>query len=266
VVTSPEESVRGGDLLQALQALQSRVRANPSDAKDRVFLFQLLAILGQWDRALTQLNVAGELDPGTLVLRQMYRQAFEGEAARRSVFESGTAPVVLGEPAEWMAGLLDSLRLTAEGHYEKAAELRAQALEAAPTTAGSIDGRPFQWIADADSRIGPCLEIIVDGKYMWAPFERLQSIRIETPTDLRDMVWTQAIATWSNGGRTPVLIPTRYAGIDGSQDHALLMARRTEWQEKPGETYLGSGQRMFATDAGEYPLLEIREIVLATDG
>ena len=37
------------------------------------------------------------------------------------------------------------------------------------------------------------------------------------------------------------------------------MARRTDWQEKPGETYLGSGQRMFATDVGEYPLLEISD-------
>jgi type VI secretion system protein ImpE len=266
VATSPEESVRGGELAQALQTLQSRVRANPADAKDRVFLFQLLAILGQWDRALTQLNVAGDLDPSTLVLRQVYRQALEGEAARRSVFESGTAPVVLGEPSQWLAGLLDALRLAADGHWEKAAELRAQSLEAAPATAGSIDGRPFEWIADADSRIGPCLEIIIDGKYMWAPFERVQSIQMEAPTDLRDVVWTQAIATWSNGGRTTVLIPTRYAGIDGSQDPALLMSRRTEWQEQPGDTFLGTGQRMLATDTGEYPLLEIREIVLTTDG
>jgi type VI secretion system protein ImpE len=165
-----------------------------------------------------------------------------------------------------MAGLLDALRLTAQGHYEKAAELRAQALEAAPATSGSIDGQTFGWIADADSRIGPCLEIIIDGKYMWAPFARVQSIRMEPPTDLRDMVWTQAIVTWTNGGRTPVLIPTRYTGVDASQDAAVLMGRRTEWQEKPGDTYLGSGQRMFATDAGEYPLLEIREIVLANDG
>jgi type VI secretion system protein ImpE len=89
---------------------------------------------------------------------------------------------------------------------------------------------------------------------------------MEPPTDLRDMVWTQAIVTWTNGGRTPVLIPTRYTGVDASQDAAVLMGRRTEWQEKPGDTYLGSGQRMFATDAGEYPLLEIREIVLANDG
>jgi type VI secretion system protein ImpE len=45
------------------------------------------------------------------------------------------------------------------------------------------------------------------------------------------------------------------------------MARRTDWQEKPCETYLGAGQRMLATDAGEYPLLEIRELVFeTTDG
>lgn len=260
---SPEESVRGGDAAGALQALQARVRANPADAKDRVFLFQLLAILGQWDRALTQLNVAGDLDPGTLVLRQMYRQALEGEAVRRSVFETGSAPLVLGEPAPWMAALIEALRLATQGHFDKAAELRGQALADAPTSSGAVDGRRFEWIADADSRLGPCLEIILDGKYMWAPFDRVQSIRMEAPTDLRDLVWTQAIVTWANGGRTPVLIPTRYAGVDASHDNTLLMARRTEWQEQPGATYFGSGQRIFATDAGEYPLLETREIVFA---
>ena len=57
-----EESLRDGDLQATLDALQAQVRADPSDAKLRVFLFQLQCVLGQWDRALTQLNVAGDMD------------------------------------------------------------------------------------------------------------------------------------------------------------------------------------------------------------
>jgi type VI secretion system protein ImpE len=53
-----ERSVREGDLAGALMALQDQVRKNPSTSDLRVFLFQLLAVLGEWDRALTQLNVA----------------------------------------------------------------------------------------------------------------------------------------------------------------------------------------------------------------
>jgi type VI secretion system protein ImpE len=37
----------------------------------------------------------------------------------------------------------------------------------------------------------------------------------------------------------------------------LKLARKTEWLDKAG-VQVGLGQRIFATDAGEYPLLEVR--------
>ena len=40
------------------------------------------------------------------------------------------------------------------------------------------------------------------------------------------------------------------------------MARKTEWREAGEETYLGLGQRMWATDAGEYAILDTRDVVL----
>ena len=57
-----EELLQSGRLSEALAALETKVRANPADAKLRVFLFQLLCVLGQWERAMAQLNVAAELD------------------------------------------------------------------------------------------------------------------------------------------------------------------------------------------------------------
>ena len=36
-----------------------------------------------------------------------------------------------------------------------------------------MDGHGFEWIADADSRLGPLLEVILEGKYYWAPFCRI---------------------------------------------------------------------------------------------
>ncbi|HEY4366088.1 MAG TPA: type VI secretion system accessory protein TagJ [Steroidobacteraceae bacterium] len=261
---SPEESVRAGNLSQALQDLQTRVKAHPSNPKDRIFLFQLLAVLGQWDRASTQLKVAADLDPSALILAQVGRQALDAERLRAKVFDGTSVPTLLGEPLPWIALLLESLRLVAQGHFEKASELRDQALQDAPAAQGTINGEKFQWLADADSRLGPCLEIIVDGKYLWVPFDRIQSIRIEPPTDLQDTVWTQAIVTWINGGQVPALIPTRYPGTHASDDDALKLSRRTDWVSQPAETYLGVGQRMFATDAGEYPLLETTQILFGS--
>lgn len=261
---SAEQRLREGHLAQALDELQKRVKAHPADAKERLFLFQLLALLGQWERAATQLKVATELDSGLLILGQIYRQAIATEAVRSRVFAGASTPVFMGEPAPWAALLLEALKLTGTERYEQAAQLRAQALEQAPATQGTLNGEAFEWIADADVRFGPCLELIVDGKYLWTPFDKIRSLKMEPPTDLRDAVWLQTIVTWSNGGQTPALIPTRYPGSEAAEQDALRLSRLTQWREPAAGTYLGVGQRMLATNAGEYPLLEVREIVLDT--
>ncbi|MEO0992115.1 MAG: tetratricopeptide repeat protein, partial [Pseudomonadota bacterium] len=47
-----EELLKEGDLSGALQALQDAVRKAPADAKLRIFLFQLLTVFGDWNRAI----------------------------------------------------------------------------------------------------------------------------------------------------------------------------------------------------------------------
>lgn len=69
---------------------QAEVRKAPADAKRRVFLFQLLAVMGDWDRALNQLNVAGELDSGTLAMVSTYREALRCEVLRRGYSREST--------------------------------------------------------------------------------------------------------------------------------------------------------------------------------
>jgi type VI secretion system protein ImpE len=256
---SAEQSLREGKATLALEALQKRVIANPADAKERMFLFQLLAVLGQWERSANQLKVAGQLDAGLLILVELYRHAIEAESVRAKVFAGAATPVLIGEPSAWTALLLEALRLTGAGRHEPAAELRDQALAQATACAGTINGESFEWIADMDSRLGPCLELIVEGRYLWAPFDRVRSLKMEPPADLRDAVWSQAIVTWTNGGQSPALIPARYP-VSESDDDTIRLSRRTQWHEPIPGTYLGSGQRMLATNAGEYPLFEIREV------
>jgi type VI secretion system protein ImpE len=118
--------------------------------------------------------------------------------------------------------------------------------------------------AHADSRLGPVLEGMVEGKLFWIPFDRIRSIRIEPPTDLRDIVWTPAQFVWTNGGDAAGLVPTRYPGSERSEDNAVRLSRKTTWIESGPDTHHGSGQRSFATDASEYGLLDLREVVLET--
>jgi type VI secretion system protein ImpE len=262
----PEELLRRGEPAAALPALQARVRSEPANPKLRVFLFQLLCVLGQWERGRDQLKALAELDAGTFPLVHLYGTAITCEMLRREVFAGARTPVMLGEPLSWVALLLQALAADAQGKRVEAKALRADALGQADTVAGTIDGEGFEWIADADSRLGPVCEAIVDGRYYWIPFQRLRSIALEPPSDLRDMLWVPAHLGLPNGGETAALIPARYPGSESDPDGLIQLARKTEWDEVAADTFHGRGQRMLATNSNEYPLLNIRRIELASPG
>jgi type VI secretion system protein ImpE len=129
-------------------------------------------------------------------------------------------------------------------------------------TSGTIGDKKFEWIADADGRLGPVCEAILNGKYYWIPFCRLARIEMEAPVDLRDFVWAPATLTFVNGGQSVALIPTRYPGTEKSGDDLARLARKTEWIEAGEGVYRGLGQRMWATSEEEYPLLDVRTVEL----
>ncbi len=141
--------IANGELEPALQQTQQQIRQNPADAKLRVLLFQLYCISGLWDKALNQLNVLRDLDASTLLMVSTYEQVLQCEALRKEVFAGRKTPLVFGQPQEWMALMLEALKLESDGNHPQAAELRNLAMNQAPATPGSIDGTPFAWIADA---------------------------------------------------------------------------------------------------------------------
>lgn len=259
---SAEMSLREGHLTAALTELEADVRKEPGNALYRVFLFQLLSVMGEWGRALNQLSVAGELDAATLSMVSTYHEAIRCEALRREVFSGRHAPLLFGKPAQWMVLLIEALRIDAAGKQGQAQKLRAQAFEQAPAVSGTIDQQPFAWIGDADPRLGPMLEVIMNGRYYWVPFNHLCSVQIEAPADLRDLVWMPAHFTFVNGGESVGLIPTRYPESEFSENARIRMARCTEWVESAPDFLVGMGQRMLITDASEYPLMETRLIQL----
>jgi len=256
---SAEQSLLEGDLTQCLQKLQAQVRDNPSDAKYRVFLFQLLCVLGDWNRALTQLNVAAELDHSNREMAQAYREVLQCEKLRAEIFSGNKTPVIFGEPEQWMALCIEALGLYSKGMIEQAKALREQAYTLLEPRSGVINDEEFSWVCDADSRIGPFLEAIINGSYYWVPFDQIQNVKFDPPEDLRDFVWTPAMLTWVNGGQAVAFIPTRYNPLD-NQDPQALLAKKTHWQECGADEYFGQGQRLLATDNNDYALLDIREL------
>lgn len=261
-----EELLRQGDLANSLQTLQESVRERPSEAPLRIFLFQLLCVAGDWQRALQQLQLTGEFDTLNLPMVQTYRDAIACELFRREVFAGRRSPLVFGDPPDWIALLIEGLHLSAEGRFEQAARLQLAALNEAPANPGELDGQPFAWLADADQRIGPVFEAIINGRYYWIPMQRLHRVEIEAPADLRDMVWAPAHLEFENGGTTVALIPSRYSGTEQSDDDALKLGRKTLWQERSPDLHTGLGQRMLISDMGEHALLNTRDIRFETAG
>jgi type VI secretion system protein ImpE len=257
-----EDLLKAGDLDGALDALQDAVRKDASNPALRIFLFQLLCVRGEWKRGIAQLKVSAELDGSATPMAQTYREGIICEVYREKVFAGEKDPLIFGEPQEWIALLAEALKANAAGRHEEAAAIRARAFDAAPATSGSIDGQAFEWIADADMRLGPLLEIVVNGKYYWMPFTAISKIEFDKPADLRDAVWTPCTLTTANGGEVVGLIPTRYAGTIEQGGPAEKLARATQWKDLGSDTYAGVGQRLFTTDLGDTALMDIRLLEL----
>lgn len=246
-------------LAHQLDHVKDAIRAAPSKASLRTFYFQLLAVLGDWNKALAQLQVCAQLDPKALPMAQAYREAMRCEVLRAEVFAGTRTPYIMGEPPQWLSYLVDALKSQAESTSQAAHDLRAQALELAPAIPGTINGEPFEWLSDSDSRLGPVFEFYTNGGYYWIPFSAVRSLTLEQPKDLRDMVWQPAELTLVNESVLRGFSPARYPSRS-EDDDALRLARRTEWTELNDVHVAGHGQKVLITDQGDHALLDIRTI------
>jgi type VI secretion system protein ImpE len=124
-----------------------------------------------------------------------------------------------------------------------------------------LDGIRFDWISDADTRFGPCLEAIVGGRYGIIPFDTIERVTSEGPRDLRDIVWYPVQIAFRRGQSVAALLPARYPGSEFADDPAERSTRSTAWIDRPwGQA--GSGQHLLNLSGGEERgLLSLRALV-----
>lgn len=257
-----EDYLNSGDLDAALTALQDDVRSDAANPELRIFLFQLLCVRGDWKRAIMQLKLCAEMNEVALPMAQTYREGILCEVYREKVFQGEKDPLVFGEPQEWIALMIEALKVQVAGNIEQAAGIRDRAFEAAPGISGELNGEAFEWIADADMRLGPLLEVVVNGRYFWMPFDAISALTLDPPADLRDAVWTPGSLTLSNGGDVVALIPTRYAGTVAHGNDAEKLSRATSWSDVGHGTFQGRGQRLLTTNLADTALMDIRTLKL----
>jgi type VI secretion system protein ImpE len=227
------ELYQAGRLDEAITALGEAVRSDPTDARRRTFLFELLCFAGELDRAEKQLDVLARSGKDAEMGAVLYRAALHAERSRRTVFGPNGLPPSTERPR---------------------------------TVQGTLNGQPFQTLEDADSRIGARLEVFAAGQYTWLPLEHVASVSVQPPKRLRDLLWIPAVV--KTGAKfeglelgevmLPVLTPMAYEHPAAS----VRLGRVTEWIALEDGTEAPVGQKLLRVDDEEFPILEVRELII----
>ena len=221
-----------GKLSEAIASLQEELRLDPRDVPRRTFLFELLCFQGEFERARKQLDVIEGADPASYLGTMRFKQVIRAEDKRQEMFRTGALPDRRDED---------------------------------PPVAGTLNGEPFEDLRDADPRIGSRLEMIAGGQYVWIPFSDLSLVRIPPPALLRDLLWATAeveIRDREAGEANDVVLPVMTALSWQDPDELVRLGRVTTWTELDTGEEAPVGQKLLLVDDVEFPILEVRELVI----
>jgi type VI secretion system protein ImpE len=225
--------LKAGKLTEAISALTAYLRDNPTDVKNRTFLFEMLCFTGEYDRAEKQLNVVeqeGKKDSflGTL----LYKAALLGEKTRQEMFETKTFPQPTGQ--------------------------------ATGPVRGKLNGKEFSSLSDADPRIGEKLEVFAAGDYLWISFHDIAAIKLEEPKKLRDLCWAPARLTTGPTFRSrelgEILLPAIAPLSWQHENDEVRLGRVTEYCEDESGAVAPYGGKTLLVDGEEVALLDVREL------
>ncbi len=228
---SAEDLYRQGKLDDAIAAATEKVRDHPEDVRARTFLFELLCFAGEYTRAERQLDVLADSGKDALMGTLLYHGALNAERTRQEMFEQRSYPG--GPPA-------------------------------AETLRGSLNGKAFQSLRDADPRIGARLEVFAAGNYLWIPLEHISTLELEAPKRLRDLVWAPARLkvgpSFQGQDLGEILLPALAPLSSQHPDDSVRLGRVTEWARDERGDEAPYGAKLFLVNGEEFPLLEIRKL------
>ena len=258
-----------GDLDGAIAAATAVVKARPTDAGARTLLFEVLALAGEWDRALKQLDVIAHGDTQREIGIQVYRNNIAALRSREKLFDQGGEPHFLIEPPAYIDHLLASINHARAGDATATRMALDQAEVARPAFAGRLDDTSFDDMRDADDFVASVLEAVVSDKYAWIPFEQIKVLEVRAPQHLRDLVWTPARIELRAGTIGEIFIPALYRGSHLNADPRVRLGHVTEWEsviEAEGTSVeRGVGLRLFFIDDADKAVTDLRRIEFHTD-
>jgi type VI secretion system protein ImpE len=252
------ELLSTGQLSEAIARVAEEVRAKPTDPAARTFLFELLALNGDLERARKQLevlgNTTGDLASGTSI----YLGAIQAEKERREFFHGGPRPRMTAD-VPYAPAYLEAIEHYAAGDDEASRTRLEEAAQVSRALQGSLNGAEIHLLSDSHDLLGPFLEVVLEHHYTWIAWESIQSLAIPEPRYLRDTVWTPASLTLRSGGKGEALIFALYVDSHLHPEDVKL-GRRTVWETNPAHISVAYGQKVITADDHDYPILGMRTL------
>lgn len=256
----PKQLFQDGKIDEAIQALTASIRANPTDAGLRTFLFDLLCFQGNLERAVKQLDLIADASPDSQTAAMTFRGVIFAEESRRRVLAGQEAPKFFMEPPAYVQQHLEAIRQIAAGNSAGANELLATAEAEREPIHGKAGDDAFDDIRDCDDVIGPTLEFVFQSDYYWIPLEQVNFVSIEAPKQPRDLIWTQVRITMTDNMPRGGYVPALYDGTHKSEDNNLKIGRGTDWVADEDAPVRGIGQRTMLVGEDAVGFLELRKL------
>lgn len=260
-MTEAQALLEEGRLAEAIEAVTREVKAQPSNEMPRMFLFELLLLTGEWERALKHLDVVARQDAQSELGAQVYRNNISAMRQRERLWADGLAPHFLSEPPAEIDLHLAAINEWRAGRPAEARKLLGKAAKRRKALAGRVDGREFSDWRDADDTLAPVLELIISDKYTWLPFSQVSRIELKAPKRLRDLVWCPARVQTREGMVGEMFVPALYEGSNRHPDERVKLGRMTQWEGDDGSApQRAVGLRLFAAGEEELTIFEARRV------
>ena len=257
-----------GGLEEAIDNVTETVRSQPDDPGLRMALFELLCFNGDLERAGRQLSILGKRHPDLGIAAIHLQGLVAAEKQRRSVLTGAEDPRFIGEKPAW-APLQCELLVRASRNEDCSRFVGRPEMEytgfAGVRLLESKDKKlrePFTAIRDGDDLLAPIVEVILNYRYGWIPWERVRRLEVEMPVNQRDLCWVSGSIETVAEERSEVYFPA--IGFDSyeSNDDDLRLARVAAWEERAG-LLRNLGGKILLIDEVPVPLVELGVIEMS---
>jgi type VI secretion system protein ImpE len=259
-MTEAKVKLDEGDLAGAIASAIQTVKHNPTDASARIFLFELSAFSGDWDRAEKQLDAIGHQDANSAIGSVIYRHNFQNERERINVFEHSSKPGTITATPSYVEELVRAVDLVRREEFGQARELLDKVEEERPAFPVEVNGQRYEDLRDYNDLTMCVFEAFFKDNYIWLPFEEVSSIEFLERKSLRDVYWPQAKVELVNGSSGEMFFPALYVNSWKSSDDQLRLGRSVDWRDLGSDIYVGEGVRLFWMDGKEMPALDVQKI------